>query len=87
MTTLIAGSQTAQPPEFCPKALWVTNHGQQMALLVYMCVCLGGSYPSAKVQLAYSTAPPDKVSAHTDMSNTKKIYTHTSGKMSTSTWA
>ena len=51
----VAGSMTTQPPGSRPSALWVTAHGQQVALLV-------GSYPSAEVQSAYSTAPADKAS-------------------------
>ena len=49
----VAGSMTAQPPGICPSALWVTTHGQLVA-------SLGGSYPSAEVQSAYSTAPADR---------------------------
>ena len=51
----VAGSMTAQPPGICPSTLQVTTHGQQVASLV------GGSYPSAEVQSAYSTAPADRV--------------------------
>ena len=49
----VAGSMTAQLPGSRPSALWVTAHGQQVA-------SLGGSYPSAEVQSAYSTAPADR---------------------------
>ena len=50
----VAGSMTAQPPGSCPSALRVAAHDQQAAPL-------GGSYPSAEVQSAYSTAPADRV--------------------------
>ena len=48
---------TAQPPGIRPSALRVATHGQQVASLG------GGSYPSAEVQSAYSTAPADRASA------------------------
>ena len=51
----VARSMTAQPPGSHSSALRVTAHGQKAALL-------GGSYPSAEVQSAYSTAPADKAS-------------------------
>ena len=50
----VAKSMTAQPPGIHPSALRVATHGQQVASL------RGGSYPSAEVQSAYSTAPADK---------------------------
>ena len=45
---------TAQPPGIRPSALRVATHGQLVATLG------GGSYPSAEVQSAYSTAPADR---------------------------
>ena len=44
---------SAQPPRFRPSALRVATHGQQVAPL-------WASYPSAEVQLVYSTAPADR---------------------------
>ena len=52
--TTVTGSMTAQPPGIRPSALRVATHGQQIASLG------GGSYPSAEVQSAYSTAPADR---------------------------
>ena len=49
----VTGSMTAQPPGIRPSTLRVATHGQQVA-------SLGGSYPSAEVQSAYSTAPADR---------------------------
>ena len=49
----VAGSMTAQSLGFRPSALRISTHGQQVAPL-------GGSYPSAEVQSAYSTAPADR---------------------------
>ena len=49
----VAGSMTAQLPGIRPSALRVATHGQQVAPW-------GGSYPSAEVQSAYSTAPADR---------------------------
>ena len=51
----VVGSMTAQPPGSRPSALRVAAHGQQAAPLVG-----GGSYTSAEVQSAYSTAPADR---------------------------
>ena len=45
---------TTQPLGIRPRALRVATHGQQVASLV-------GSYPSAEVQSAYSTAPGNSV--------------------------
>ena len=50
---------TAQPPGIRPSALRVATHGQQVASLGGW-----GSYPSAEVQLAYSTAPADRAFAN-----------------------
>ena len=50
----VAGSMTAQPPGFRPSALRVTTNSQQVASLGW------GSYPSAKVQSAYSSDPADR---------------------------
>ena len=50
----VAGSMTAQPPGIRPSALRDATYGQQVASLG------GGSYPSAEVQSAYSTAPADR---------------------------
>ena len=50
----VARSRTAQLPGFRPSALQVATHGQPV-------VSLGeGSYPSAEVQSAYSTAPANR---------------------------
>ena len=51
----VAGSMTAQQPGIRPSTLRVATHGQQVPSLG------GGSYPSAEVQSAYSTAPADRV--------------------------
>ena len=51
----VAGSMTAQPPGIRPSALRVATHSQQVALIGGV-----GSYPSAEVQSAYSTAPADR---------------------------
>ena len=44
---------TGQPPGIRPSALRVATHSQQVA-------SLGGGYPSAEVQSAYSKAPADR---------------------------
>ena len=72
----VAGSMTAQPPGIRPSALRITTHGQQVASLG------GGSYPSAEVQTAYSTAPsrqsevvPDKGPIY-GLNRTKPCFFH-----------
>ena len=53
MTTSVVESQTAKPSGSSTQALWVATHSQKVSSLI-------SSYPSAKVQLVYSTALIDR---------------------------
>ena len=65
----VAGSMTAQPPGIRPSALRVATHDQQVAALG-----VGGSYPSAEVQSAYSTAPADRAGPNKETNWKKKHF-------------